>query len=173
MNKLYLHRFNTPLGEMVAAATSKELYMLLFSDMDSFSITVKRIAHIHNLEIETSSNTVINRLMEQLNQYFEGIRKDFDIPLAYSGSPFQLNVWHALKSIPYGQTITYHQLSVRLGDKNAIRAAAKANGANCLLIVVPCHRVIGKDGKLTGYAGGINRKQTLLELESAVTKALL
>ncbi|HLV70499.1 MAG TPA: methylated-DNA--[protein]-cysteine S-methyltransferase [Xanthomarina sp.] len=104
--------------------------------------------------------------VQQLNEYFEGTRTSFDLQLNPEGTPFQKQVWHKLKTIPYGKTISYLELSKQLGDVKAIRAVANANGKNPLWIVIPCHRVIGSDGSLTGYAGGLHRKKWLLEHES-------
>ncbi|MCK0123110.1 methylated-DNA--[protein]-cysteine S-methyltransferase [Gelidibacter sp. F2691] len=103
---------------------------------------------------------------QQLSEYFEGTRKAFDLNLNLQGTAFQNKVWEALQDIPYGTTLSYLQLSQQVGDVKAIRAVANANGKNPLWIVVPCHRVIGSDGSLTGYAGGLSRKQWLLEHES-------
>ena len=102
----------------------------------------------------------------QLNEYFEGTRKRFDLTLNPDGTDFQQRVWTALQEIPFGKTVSYLELSKTLGDVKAIRAVAAANGKNPLWIVVPCHRVIGSDGSLTGYAGGLRRKKWLLEHES-------
>jgi len=102
----------------------------------------------------------------QLQEYFDGERQQFDLNLNPEGTAFQKKVWEALQHIPYGKTMTYLGLSQRLGDVKAIRAVANANGKNPLWIIVPCHRVIGSDGSLTGYAGGLHRKQWLLEHES-------
>jgi methylated-DNA-[protein]-cysteine S-methyltransferase len=102
----------------------------------------------------------------QLNEYFEGNRQQFDLQLNPEGTTFQKTVWDALLTIPYGKTLSYLDLSKKLGDVKAIRAVANANGKNPLWIVIPCHRVIGSDGSLTGYAGGLHRKQWLLEHES-------
>ncbi|MCL4164626.1 UNVERIFIED_CONTAM: hypothetical protein GTU68_052959 [Idotea baltica] len=102
----------------------------------------------------------------QLNEYFEGSRENFDLKLNAQGTDFQKRVWNQLKQIPYGITTSYLELSKQLGDVKAIRAVANANGKNPLWIIVPCHRVIGSDGSLTGYAGGLHRKQWLLEHES-------
>jgi methylated-DNA-[protein]-cysteine S-methyltransferase len=103
----------------------------------------------------------------QLAQYFEGTRTSFDVPLAPVGTPFQKRVWSALVAIPYGETITYGELAHRVGSPGAARAAGRANATNPLSIIVPCHRVIGADGSLTGYAGGEERKRWLLEHERA------
>ncbi|NLG56717.1 MAG: methylated-DNA--[protein]-cysteine S-methyltransferase [Rhodococcus sp.] len=101
----------------------------------------------------------------QLEQYFQGEREDFDVPLHASGTEFQRSVWTQLATIPYGQTWTYGQLADKLGRPSAVRAVASANARNPLSIVVPCHRVVGQGGKLTGYAGGLERKTFLLDLE--------
>jgi methylated-DNA-[protein]-cysteine S-methyltransferase len=104
---------------------------------------------------------------DQLAAYFAGERTDFDLPLSPSGTPFQLSVWRALLSIPYGETISYRELARRIGNAKAVRAVGAANGRNPIPIIVPCHRVIGADGSLTGYGGGLPRKRLLLELEGA------
>lgn len=109
---------------------------------------------------------VLEDAVYQLNEYFEGKRTDFDLLLNPIGTDFQQRVWKGLLEIPYGKTVSYLQLSKNLGDVKAIRAVAAANGKNPLWIVVPCHRVIGSDGSLTGYAGGLSRKKWLLEHES-------
>lgn len=104
---------------------------------------------------------------EQLEEYFAGRRRDFDIPLLATGTPFQQQVWAALRTIPYGLTASYGQIAQRLGlPAGASRAVGAANGANPIAVVVPCHRVIGSNGSLTGYAGGLHRKRLLLQLES-------
>ena len=117
----------------------------------------------------TISETIAPELQDavtQLNEYFNGSRKSFDFKLNPAGTEFQKKVWQALLEIPFGKTMSYHQLAVKLGDVKAIRAVASANGKNPLWVVVPCHRVIGADGSLTGYAGGLWRKKWLLEHEN-------
>lgn len=110
--------------------------------------------------------TVLEDCVIQLNEYFEGSRKQFNLKLNAQGTDFQKKVWKQLEQIPYGKTISYLELSKQLGDVKVIRAAANANGKNPLWIIVPCHRIIGSNGSLTGYAGGLYRKQWLLEHES-------
>ncbi|GAA0599347.1 methylated-DNA--[protein]-cysteine S-methyltransferase [Kutzneria viridogrisea] len=105
-------------------------------------------------------------VVEQLDEYFAGQRTEFDLPLAMRGTPFQLSVWHALTEIPYGETATYGELAQLLGKPGASRAVGLANGKNPIGIIVPCHRVIGSTGDLTGYGGGLERKRALLEFES-------
>lgn len=108
---------------------------------------------------------VILQTIQEIEEYARGERKTFDIPLLFSGTEFQKSVWEALLQIPFGQTTTYLALSRSLGDEKAIRAVASANGANAISILVPCHRVIGSDGSLVGYAGGTDTKKKLLRLE--------
>ena len=124
----------------------------------------------------TSEETILSEtipalfreVVTQLNEYFEGNRTEFTVPLDFVGSDFQKSVWEVLTKIPYGQTWSYAKQAEILGDKNKVRAVANANGMNKISILIPCHRVIGSDGNLTGYGGGIWRKQKLLELEKAI-----
>ena len=128
------------------------------------------VASISILNSDEKTTDIIPLALEdcvhQLNEYFDGKRTQFDLTLNPEGTDFQKKVWNALQTIPYGKTCSYLELSQQLGDVKAIRAVANANGRNPLWIVVPCHRVIGSDGSLTGYAGGLYRKQWLLEHES-------
>lgn len=111
-------------------------------------------------------------VFDQLKEYFTGTRKEFDVPLELEGTDFQKKVWNELQKIPYGKTISYKTLSEKLGDVKAIRAVGKANGQNPIAIIIPCHRVIGADGSLTGYAGGLDIKEKLLHLEGALNPEL-
>ena len=126
---------------------------------------------------EEQVSDIIPELLEdvvyQLQEYFEGSRTEFSLALNPEGTEFQIKVWQALTQIPYGKTVSYLDLSKSLGDVKAIRAVAAANGRNPLWIVVPCHRVIGSDGSLTGYAGGLHRKKWLLEHESPIKQQSL
>jgi len=109
----------------------------------------------------------LDAVCRQLDEYFEGKREQFDLPLAPRGTPFQQQVWQALQRIPYGRTWSYAELAEHIHNPKAIRAVGTANGANPISIIIPCHRVIGSNGTLTGYAGGLERKQLLLQLEGA------
>jgi methylated-DNA-[protein]-cysteine S-methyltransferase len=122
-------------------------------------------------EWSEGDNAVLQATRAQLGEYFSGTRKHFDLPLAPQGTPFQQEVWHTLATIPYGQTISYAQLAQRVGKPTAMRAVGAANGRNPLPIVLPCHRVIGADGSLTGFGGGLPTKQFLLELEGALARS--
>ncbi len=112
------------------------------------------------------SRAAFAEVIRQLQAYFRGELKKFDLPLAMEGTDFQLRVWNALRAIPYGETISYAQLAERIGNPKAVRAVGLANGSNPIPIIVPCHRVIGSDGSLTGFGGGLATKNMLLELES-------
>lgn len=131
---------------------------------------VNGISKITVLNSEEKPSDIIPEVLEdctfQLKEYFEGSRKTFNLKLNPQGTSFQKQVWKLLEQIPYGKTLSYLELSKQLGDVKAIRAVANANGKNPLWIVIPCHRIIGSDGSLTGYAGGLHRKQWLLEHES-------
>ena len=133
-------------------------------------ITKDQEANSLNTIVQISSNdTRVSDVFRQLKEYFNRQRKEFDLQLEIVGTDFQKNVWNELKKIPYGETISYGELAIRMGDKNRMRAVAAANGANPIPIIIPCHRVIGADGSLTGYGSGLDVKQKLLELEGSWT----
>lgn len=113
-------------------------------------------------------STIVLQCAQELKEYFDGHRKTFDVPLKLKGTEFQEAVWKELLNIPYGKTISYAQLSIKIGDLKAIRAVGAANGKNKIPVIIPCHRVIGSDGNLTGYAGGMDRKKWLLQHEGAI-----
>jgi methylated-DNA-[protein]-cysteine S-methyltransferase len=127
-----------------------------------------RIKKFFDAEYEEGEDEVITEAIKQLNEYFARNRKEFDLPLLFAGTEFQKKVWNALLEIPYGHISSYLHLAEKIGDKNAVRAVASANGANAISIIVPCHRIIGSHGDLVGYAGGLRAKQKLLELESGI-----
>lgn len=131
--------------------------------------------HVHDAEQTVSKKipVVLHEAVNQIQDYFEGKRTTFDLKLNPIGTAFQQKVWNELNKIPFGKTLSYHELSLKLGDVKAIRAVANANGKNPLWIVIPCHRVIGSDGSLTGYAGGLWRKKWLLEHENPVKQQSL
>lgn len=121
---------------------------------------------------EENPNEITQQCQQQLQEYFEGGRKQFDLPLQPKGTDFQQRVWAQLQTIPYGEVTNYLEMARLLGDEKSIRAAASANGKNPIAIVIPCHRVIGSNGDLTGYAGGLDKKRLLLEHEGALAKSL-
>lgn len=164
-------RISTPLGPMVVGAVSDGICLLQFADRRMIETQVKRLraaARAQALPGESPYFAVVKR---ELDEYFAGKRKKFEVPLALIGTPFQKKAWEALLAIPYGQTRSYQEQAGMLGDVKAVRAAARANGDNPIGIIVPCHRVIGKSGKLVGYGGGIWRKKALLELEGVPVNA--
>ncbi len=136
-----------------------------------FNPTKKTIALSSATKLR-SDDPYLFGIFTQLKEYFAGTRKKFDVPLDIEGTEFQKRVWNELKKIPYGKTISYKTLSEKLGDVKAIRAVGKANGQNPIAIIIPCHRVIGADGSLTGYAGGLAIKEKLLHLEGALNPEL-
>lgn len=126
---------------------------------------IREIAFVESAETSAAPSPLTDTCSEQLNAYFKGELRDFDVPLDPQGTPFQQRVWAALSRIPFGETRSYAEIARDIDNLKAMRAVGAANGRNPLPIVVPCHRVIGRDGTLTGYAGGIERKAWLLELE--------
>ena len=158
--------YNTPFGELILGSFEGQLCLCDWRYRKMRTALDNRIKTGLQSEFKMQETPVINQTIRQLEEYFEGSRKSFNIPLRLVGSGFQVNVWNTLMQIPFGETITYLDLARKLGDEKSIRAAATANGANAISIIVPCHRVVGQNGKLTGYAGGLDAKRKLLLLES-------
>jgi methylated-DNA-[protein]-cysteine S-methyltransferase len=152
--------YQSPLGSIQIKIVSSCVSELKFIDRDESELQKD------SNELSSVDKIVFQECIQQLEEYFSGKRKIFDLPLYQEGTEFQQKVWKELIQIPYGNTITYHQLAQRIGNAKSIRAAASANGRNKLWIVVPCHRVIGADGSLTGYAGGLKMKKWLLNHEN-------
>ena len=161
-----LTRFETPLGTMFAGATEQGICLLEFTDRRMLETEFKQLTTLLNATIVQGENQYFPLLHQQLNEYFEGQRKEFTIPLVTPGSVFQQAVWKELQNIPYGTTRSYKQQATALKNPDAVRAVASANGMNRIAIIIPCHRVIGSDGSLTGYGGGLWRKKWLLDLEN-------
>jgi AraC family transcriptional regulator, regulatory protein of adaptative response / methylated-DNA-[protein]-cysteine methyltransferase len=159
-------RIATPMGPMLAAATERELVMLEFVDRRMLPTQVRRIRQRVGAVFVPDSGRVIRETASSLAAYFGGRLRSFDLPLLPLGTPFQKDVWAALREIPYGETESYAELARRVGRPSAVRAVGRANGLNALAIVVPCHRVVGADGRLVGYGGGLWRKKRLLDLEA-------
>ncbi len=168
MEIIYQKTIQTPLGEMIACAVDKGICLLEFTDRKNIEKQFKSLSKILNAEIEEQEHAHFTQLEEELKEYFDGKRSRFDVPLYTTGTEFQEKVWQLLREIPMGETRTYKQQSEFLGNPKAIRAVGTANGINKIAILIPCHRVIGSNGELVGYAGGIWRKQKLLELEKAI-----
>lgn len=147
--KLYRY-INSPVGLLEMGITNGHLFQLHFSDAKRY---------------EESADPLFDETEKQLNAYFAGTLQQFELPVEQEGTDFQQKVWKELYTIPFGKTVSYLELSKRIGDPKAIRAVGTTNGKNNIAIICPCHRVIGSDGSLTGYAGGLHRKQWLLKHE--------
>lgn len=163
-----LKRIETPIGTMYAAAVEEGICMLEFTDRKMLETGFKDLAKSLNATIVQGENRHFKTLEKELSEYFRGNRKKFTVPLSPVGTDFQKSVWQVLMKIPYGETWNYKKQSEVLGDVKKVRAVANANGMNKISILIPCHRVIGSNGTLTGYGGGIWRKQKLLELEKSI-----
>lgn len=152
---------NTPVGELRLIGGSDGLAAILWENDDLKRVRVSS-------EVKNSEHEMLKLAELELKEYFKGERMEFSVPMCPQGTEFQLKVWEELKKIPYGETISYGELAKRIGNPKASRAVGAANGKNPLSIIVPCHRVIGASGKLTGFAGGIDVKSKLLNLEKSI-----
>jgi AraC family transcriptional regulator of adaptative response/methylated-DNA-[protein]-cysteine methyltransferase len=161
----YTSKIQTLLGEMIACANNEGLYLLEFSDNALWEAEFNSLSKKLNFNLQFAENEIIILLKKELGEYFEGFRKGFTVPLIFTGTDFQLECWQMLLHIPYGETWTYQQQAQKMNKQTAIRAMAAANGDNKIAILVPCHRVFGSNGKLTGYRWGLERKRKLLQLE--------
>ncbi len=165
-NLIKTYQILTPLGPMLAASVGSGICLLEFTDRRMLETELMDLQKRFKASIITAESGHIIQLRQELNEYFDGKRQQFTLPLELVGTDFQQNVWKQLLNIPYGETRSYTQQAKSMGNPKSVRAVAAANGANKIAIVIPCHRVIGSDGSLTGYAGGLPRKQHLLELEA-------
>ncbi len=161
----------TPLGAMLALADDRGLHLLDFVDRRGLERALENLQRRLRMRVVPGEHRHLAQIEPELTEYFAGTRRRFDTPVVLTGSSFQTAVWTALQAIPAGTTVSYGELATRLGQRNAVRAVGRANGDNRLSIIVPCHRVIGADGALTGYGGGLARKQKLLDLERVAVKS--
>ena len=145
---------SSPLGQLRISEADGAISEVAFTD--------------ETASIPDSTNSILNEAQHQLQRYFDGTLEKFDLPLGPTGTDFQQRVWHELQDVPFGKTATYLDIALRLGDEKVIRAAAAANGKNPIAIIIPCHRVIGSNGDLVGYAGGLDRKKWLLKHEGSI-----
>lgn len=162
-------RFLTPLGPMIAAATDRGVCLLEFTDRRMLETQIKRLHDRLHCKFVPGENEHLSKLGHQLDEYFSGKRREFQIDLVLAGSEFQRTVWECLQRIPYGRTWSYERLAREVGNPKARRAVGGANGKNRLAILIPCHRVVRADGSLCGYGGGVWRKRYLLDLEKSNT----
>lgn len=156
----------TPIGEMLAAASETQLVLFEFPHRRMIDTQLDRVRRAVGCELQPGDSPIFELLRAQLDEYFHGRRREFTVPLHAPGTPFQMRVWAELRRIPSGTTTTYGRLAEAIGQPNAVRAVARANGDNRIAILIPCHRVIGSTGELVGYGGGLWRKRKLLELEA-------
>lgn len=164
---LFVDWLDTTEGRMVVVTDHRALYLIEFTDRVKLPRQFERLRRIHGRAIVPGTTTVTETIRQEMTDYFAGEIQDFSVTIETTGTDFQGGVWEALQTIPYGETWSYADLAVAIGNEKAVRAVASANGSNGLAIVIPCHRVIASDGGLGGYAGGIERKARLLDLERA------
>jgi len=155
----------TPLGEMAAAATKEGICLLAFSAKQVFETEYNNLAWLFNTTVKPGGNKHLRALKKQLKEYFKGNRKEFSLSVVTPGTEFQQTAWEVLRKIPYGTTISYLEQAKLINNPGAVRAVANANGSNRIAIIIPCHRVIGSDGNLVGYGGGLERKRWLIDHE--------
>ncbi len=151
---------------MYAGASERGLCFLEFTDRKMIDHQIEQLQARLKARFVQATTPVLSEVESQLEEYFNGMRQDFELPLDISGTPFQKQAWQALQKIPYGETRSYQQQADQVGNSNAVRAIASANAKNHIAIVIPCHRVIAKNGGLAGFGGGVWRKKYLLDLEA-------
>jgi len=159
----------SPVGPLLASATDEGICLLEFADRQLLRSNLERLRKLFDCAVVPGAHPLLDQLRRELGEYFAGRRRQFSVPITIRGTPFQEKVWCELCRIPSGETISYDELARRIGQPTAQRAVARANGMNRICILIPCHRVIGKDGKLVGYGGGLWRKRLLLQLERPIS----
>ena len=157
--------YASPYGQMVLGEYKGRICLCDWRYRKMRSAIDQRLSVILQAGFQKNETDLLQQCIGQLEQYFKGQRKSFDLPMQMLGTDFQKSVWKRLQQIPYGRTLSYIELARELDNEDAVRAVAAANGANALALLIPCHRVVGKNGSMTGYAGGIRVKKQLLELE--------
>lgn len=168
MPHISIQYFNSPCGLLVLASFGEKLCLCDWSNNPCAERNKRRIERYLNASFKIETTSILEETKRQLDEYFEGNRKAFTIPLLLVGSDFQLQVWNELLYIPYGATTSYKEIAQNIGKPKAVRAVAGAIGANGISILIPCHRVIGNDKSLTGYAGGLKTKKMLLQIEMQI-----
>lgn len=167
-NIILINRLTTPLGPMFVCASDKGICLLEFTDRKMLETEFGDLKKRLHAEILMGENVHIKQLKQELQEYFAGQRRTFEVSLDCPGTSFQQEVWDALQTVPFGRTASYKEQAQKLNNPKAVRAVGRANGLNKIAIVIPCHRIIGKNGNLTGYGGGIERKKWLLEFEKSI-----
>lgn len=169
METIKIARYQSPVGEMMVGSFGDRLCICDWVVERRRATIDRRICRHLNAHYEEGASDAIDRAISQLDEYFAGKRREFLIPIMFTGSEFQCRVWTELMKIPYGTTISYGELARRIDNPKAVRAVASANATNPISIFVPCHRVIGSNHKLTGYGGGLEAKKALIDLEATAT----
>lgn len=167
-NIIKIRHYESPCGMLMLGSYGEKLCLCDWQIEQHRDHIDRRLKRMLNAEFEEGTSEVIDKAIKQLDEFFAGQRKIFDIPLLFVGTDFQKTVWNELLKIPFGKTVSYGEMARRIGMPKAVRAVANANGANSMSIFAPCHRVIGSDHSLTGYGGGLDAKRTLLKLEGAL-----
>ena len=166
MQQINIQYYNSPCGELILASVGDELCLCDWNEKPCAERNKLRLARYMNADFKIETSSVLELARQQLDEYFLGIRRSFEIPLHPVGTDFQRKVWNALLDIPYGETRSYKEIAISMGTPNSTRAVAGAIGSNGISILIPCHRVIGSNHSLTGFAGGLATKRFLLELEA-------
>lgn len=162
MSKLHKLEYKSPIGIIEIMGTNEAIYSIMFSERDVVTDSV-----------QDESPKILKDCLHQLDQYFKGERHEFTFPFTFEGTDFQKTVWNALTKVPCAERMSYKDIAVLIGNEKSVRAVGNANGKNKLNIVIPCHRIIGSSGKLTGYGGGLWRKEWLLQHENTFYKDML
>lgn len=170
--EIIVRRYSSPCGELLLGSYGDSLCMCDWLTEKHRDLADRRLERVLNAHTVEGTSSATENAARQLDEYFAGLRTEFDVPLLFAGTDFQKTVWNALLGIPYGKTVSYKELARKIAMPDAVRAVANANGANSISIFAPCHRVIGSDGSLTGYGGGLDKKLFLLALEGAWTRLL-
>jgi len=165
MNQIYIQYYKTKIGELILGSFKDKLCLLDFKYRKMRKTVDGRIKKGLKAHFIEHNSEIIEKTKEELDEYFQGNRKEFDVLLQMVGTDFQKSVWNALLKVPYGTTSTYLKLACDINNEKAVRAVASANGANSMAIIIPCHRIIGTNGELVGYGGGLTVKKRLLKLE--------
>ncbi len=165
MNQIEICYYKSKIGELVLGSYQEKLCLLDFRHRKMRLTVDARVKRMLNAGFVVNENDLLVSAKAQIDEYLSGGRKEFDLPILTAGSEFQKKVWQGLMQVPYGMTSTYLELARAIGSENAVRAVANANGANAIALIIPCHRIIGSNGELVGYGGGLSVKKRLLGLE--------
>tara|TARA_B100001250_G_scaffold302552_1_gene264279 strand:+ start:1525 stop:2070 length:546 start_codon:yes stop_codon:yes gene_type:complete len=169
-NHIEIQYYKTKFGEFVLGSFKNKLCLLDFRYRKMRALVDSRIKNTLDADYLVQNNKILKEVKKQIDEYFSAKRKKFEVPILIVGSPFQKKVWKSLTNVKYGETASYLDIAKNIGNEKAVRAVASANGANSLVIIIPCHRIIGSNGKLVGYGGGLSIKKRLLDLERKNSK---